>query len=125
MLSRSTSVREDVGQVQVCAVLLNVIRLETQLNVTLTTIDGTAIAGSDYVSRSLDTFFPAGSRRDSQHCINIPIIDDSVAELREEFTVILTATLSLFSQPVRNNDSTIVILDNEGWQHHRYIIIML
>lgn len=124
MLSRSTTVREDDGQVQVCAVLSDVVRLETQLNLTLTTSDDTAIAGSDYVSRSLDAFFPAGSRRDSQHCINIPIIDDSVAESREKFTVILTVTPSLFSRPPRNTDSVITITDDEGWQHHRIIIML-
>lgn len=117
MLSRSTTVRENDGQVQVCAVLLDVVSLETQLNVTLTTgtHDDTAIAGSDYVSTSLDAFFPAGSQRDSQHCINIPIIDDSVAEFREEFTVIITVTPSLFSRPPRRPDSIVTIIDDEGW----------
>lgn len=103
--------------VQVCAILSNVyLALENQINVTLATSDGSATAGSDFVSTSLDTFFPVGSENDTQVCLklNVTITDDTFTLENKEFFVTLAVTSSSdFVFPV-NNVTTITVVDNEG-----------
>ncbi len=67
----------------------------------------TATAGSDYVAASVGLTFPAGSTNGDMQCLNISIIDDSVLEDNETFTVTLTTSGAGVS--LRNNIITITI----------------
>ena len=70
-----------------------------------------AIAGSDYVSVSMDVVFPVGTSNGGMQCIDVTIIDDSEMEGDETFTVTLTT-----SSPVTlgNAVTTITITDIDG-----------
>ncbi|HKU13199.1 MAG TPA: Calx-beta domain-containing protein [Steroidobacteraceae bacterium] len=56
---------------------------------TLTITPGSAVAGSDYVGTSSTVSFGAGDA--SSRIVSIPIVNDSVAELAESFSVTLSA----------------------------------
>jgi hypothetical protein len=56
---------------------------------TLTTTAGTALAGSDYVGTSSAVSFGSGDA--ASRIVSIPIVNDSVAEFAESFTVTLSA----------------------------------
>ena len=71
-----------------------------------------ADAGSDYVSRVLPLVFPDGSTDGARQCVNITVIDDSVYEPDETFTVRLTAITSRVE--TANAETTITITDDEG-----------
>ncbi|WP_168564012.1 tandem-95 repeat protein [Crateriforma spongiae] len=59
----------------------------TDLSVDYQTIDGTAVAGEDYVATSGTLVIPAGS---TSAAIDVTIVGDSLAESDESFTVELT-----------------------------------
>ncbi len=88
------------------------VRLCEELNQEVTidyeTVDGTALAGSDYTARSRTLTYPAGQqiRR-----IRVPIIDDDIDEPDEEFAVHLTgaANVTLPDQ----SEVTVTILDDD------------
>ena len=125
------SVAEEGGTVQVCATLTTPISIGAGVTVTLATSDGTgtmlkhstihfqcasfaaAIAGSDYVSVSMDVVFPAGTSNGDMQCIDVTIIDDSEMEGDETFTVALT-TSSPVVMTLGNAVTTITITDNDG-----------
>jgi hypothetical protein len=54
------------------------------------TVDGTAIAGADYVFTSGTLSFPAGSPSGSKQTVTIPILDDTLSERRETFRLELS-----------------------------------
>src|SRR5262249_19615628 len=69
--------------------------------VDVTTVDGTATAGSDYVPQTRHLYFPAGYTSSG---LTVPIISDNVMEPNETFTVVLSnpvnATLGPRTQAV-------------------------
>lgn len=82
----------------------------TPVTVTLNTSNGTALASSDFVAISNATVtIPAG-----QLCtpVNIPILDDAVAEGNETFTVTLSNPSA--NVTLGNATATVTIADNEG-----------
>lgn len=58
---------------------------------TLATADGTAHAGSDYIATTVAVHFADGDT-EPKH-VGIPIVDDAVAEDREQFTVSLSSPI--------------------------------
>ena len=122
------SVAEEGGTVQVCATLTTPISIGLDVTLTLATSDDTgtmlkhttiiisacaslsaAIAGSDYVSVSMDVVFPAGTSNGGMQCIDVPITNDGEMEGDETFTVTLSPALTL-----GNVVTTITITDNDG-----------
>jgi len=79
-----------------------------------TTSDGTAVSGSDYLATSGEVTY---ARRTTSQTIRIFIIDDSLAEGPESFTVTLSYTSRLTATSISNlgaNSSvTINIIDND------------
>ena len=71
-----------------------------------------AIAGSDYVSVSMDVVFPAGTSNGDMQCIAVTIIDDREMEGDETFTVTLATSSSAVT--LGNAVTTITITDNDG-----------
>ena len=123
------SVGEEGGTVQVCATLTTPVSIGA-VTVTLTTSDDTgtmlkhstvrsqceslsaAIAGSDYVSVSMDVVFPASTSNGDMQCIDVTIMDDSEMEGDETFTVALTTSSPVVT--LGNAVTTITITDNDG-----------
>jgi len=97
------------------AIALNVVRGADNGNVasvSVSTADGSAIAGADYTSVSRTLTFAAG---ESSQVLEIPIVDDSEMENDETFTVVLTnpsttATVGLPAQieiTIKGNDNDV------------------
>ena len=84
-------VPENVGSVEVCAVLDAPSGRDTK--VVVATADGTAIAGEDYTGGSIELSFEAGQ---TEQCVDILVTDDTDTEDAETFTV----TLSLPADPL-------------------------
>ena len=115
---------------EVCATLATPVSIGVAVTVTLTTSDDTgtmlkhstihsqcttlsaAIAGSDYVSVSMDVVFPAGTSNGGVQCIDVTIMDDSEMEGDETFTVTLTTSSPAVT--LGNAVTTITITDNDG-----------
>ena len=103
------SIGEDQNTVQVCARIREG-SLEREVEVTLLTQDGSAVAPDDYASVSVELTFD--SSRDSQ-CVNISIENDNTLEGMEDFKVSLDSgneeRVSL--SPER---ATVSIIDDDG-----------
>ena len=125
------SVAEDEGTVQVCATLITPFVTEFDITVTLATSNGTgmcvqqltlpcvnnvvpAINGYDYLGVSMDLVFTAGTSNGTMQCINVAIIDDSLVESNETFTVTLTTSNSVVE--LGENLTTITITDTDSMQ---------
>jgi hypothetical protein len=65
-------------------------RLDTTVGVTLTTLNSTAIAGSDYTAVSTTVVF-SGAYGMPTRTVSIPIVDDAIGEHRESLLVMLSA----------------------------------
>ena len=70
-----------------------------------------SVAGSDYVSISMDVTFDSGS---TMATVNVTIIDDFVIEFAEAFTATVSTTDTTVN--IINDTATITILDNDGRQ---------
>ena len=70
------------------------------------------MAGHDFVGISLEMYFPAGSIRGDEQCVNINITDDDEFEKQENFTVTLNVEMQSFETLFIISDN-----DNEGKQH--------
>ena len=80
---------------------------------------GSAEDGFDYTAVSSPLTFPATTSSDDvMQCINVSITDDSVFEESETFTVAVTTTSPRVT--LGNNDTTVIITDNEG--QYNYVV---
>ncbi|MEP6955999.1 MAG: Calx-beta domain-containing protein [Chthoniobacterales bacterium] len=75
----------------------------------LATSDGTALAGSDYIAKSVNKIIPAGA---ATATFKVKIIDDHAPEPTERFTVTLTGSPSAELGP--QNTATVTIIDKDG-----------
>ncbi|RYX78251.1 tandem-95 repeat protein, partial [bacterium] len=104
------SVPESVGSVTL-SVTLN-IAVQNSFTVDYKTIDGTALAGSDYEAKSGTLLFPANSPAGTVLTVLIPITDDNLIENSEAFTVALSnvqgADVAIGTSP-----ATVTIADND------------
>jgi hypothetical protein len=82
-----------------------------------------AIAGSDYVSVSMDVVFPTGASNGATQCVSITITHDSAVEGDETFTVSLT-TSSLLATP-GNAMATITIIGTKLFPTCYYLYYLL
>jgi len=72
---------------------------------------------SDFLPVNTNLVFTAGSSDGDSLCFNVVIIDNSIAELDESFTLILSSlTPSVFSVAGNGGQATVTISDNEGMQ---------
>ncbi len=82
--------------------------LSGSVTVTLTTSNGTALSGSDYLTTQIDVTFAAGQ---SNATVLIPIVDNFSGELTERFHVFLSAPVgALLGSP---ETATVTIFDND------------
>ena len=86
---RDTVVDEKAGTVSFIVSLGRALGEASNSTVTVdyTTVDGTATAGSDYVAQSGSLSFAPG---ETVKTVVVPLIDDSIAELRETFSLQLS-----------------------------------
>ncbi|MBL3563837.1 cadherin domain-containing protein [Rhodovulum sulfidophilum] len=80
----------------------------SDLSFTYTTVDGTAVAGDDYLARSGTISFTEGQTRTA---VNVPIIGDAIVEFDETFTLDVTPTSALASGEA-GTDGVGTIVDN-------------
>lgn len=72
---------------------------------------------SDFLPVNTNLVFTAGSSDGDSLCFNVVIIDNSIAELDESFTLTLSSlTPSILSVAGDGGQATVTIIDNEGMQ---------
>lgn len=100
------SVHEAVGTVNMQVFLDYASNTDTTIIVSTT--DGTAISPDDYIATNVTVTIPQGSLSTT---VAIPIIDDSIAETTEDFTVSATVTSGNTSNTTAQG--TVAIYDND------------
>ena len=81
---------------------------EGEVAVNFTTVDGTAQAGSDYVSTSGTLVFAPG---ETSKTITVPLLNDSIVENNETFQIALTDPSNSFG--LGSSTATVTIRDND------------
>ena len=76
----------------------------------------TAVAGSDYTPVSMPLEFPAGSSHGDTQCIDVVILDNSILEDNETFTVMLDVITSHVMEGT--SLTTVTIHDNDSEYMH-------
>ena len=69
------------------------------------------IASADYTSKSVDLMFGPSSRK---QCVLIPVLNDTVPEVPEHFSVVLSMTTPLAGVVLTPDNATVVINDDDG-----------
>ena len=69
------------------------------------------IASVDYTSNSVDLMFEPSSRK---QCALIPVLNDTVPEVPEHFSVMLFMRTPLAGVILSPDDATVVINDDDG-----------
>ena len=69
------------------------------------------IASADYTSKSVDLIFGPSSRK---QCVLISVTNDTVPEVPEHFSVVLSMTTPLAGVILTPDSATVVITDNDG-----------
>ena len=111
----SVSVNEADGTATVMVTLNGSVQGGATVN--FTTVDGTAVAGSDYTSTSGTLTFTAGNDGDMLP-ITVPILNDDIVELTEAFTIQLSGGNAV-DPNIDDNDvtatavGTVTILDDD------------
>ena len=131
------TVNEGAGEVEVCVSLLHDAALQTGQSVALErirTVDGTAAAAADYTAVDAGTeTIAALDSETSRRCLQVPILDDALAEAAETFTLRIEDVearpdggVSARIDPI---PVTVTVLDNDivpaggiGWEHKTYSV---
>ena len=133
------SVSEGDGTVEVCATLSAVagVTTDTPISITLSTLNGkeltkpslfyfivclstgTAKYGEDFEQLDSPFDFPINSTGGAEHCVNVVILEDTLFEGDETFTVYLVVDTPGVMGGVLNTVTTIT--DNEGIDNCPYI----
>ena len=109
-ISAPATVSEGDASVTFTVTLNNAV--QDSFNLSVSTADGSAISGNDYVAKTQILTFPAGSAAGATQTFTVNISEDNIAELSETFT----ATLSGISGGVviiANGTATATIVDND------------
>jgi len=88
--------------------------IQDALTVAYSTADGSAVAGIDYTAANASVTFPAGSVSGDTQLINIEILDESIIEPTEIFTVILGEITFNGSATLDVDTGIGTILDDDG-----------
>ena len=98
--------------VNICAVLMGVIAREVR--VYITTSEGTALNGSDYINilEEERVFQPSTASDNLGVCWNITLQDDDVLEANEAFSVTLTTNDTNIS--LSGGTATVIVVDDDS-----------
>ena len=77
-----------------------------------------SIASADYVSSTVDLIFGPSSRK---QCAMIPVLNDTVPEVPEHFSVVLSMTTPLAGVILTPDNATVVISDDDGECSDRWL----
>ena len=69
------------------------------------------IASADYTSKSIDLMFGPSIRK---QCVRIPVLNDTIPEVSEHFSVVLSMTTLLAGVILTPDNATVVINDDDG-----------
>jgi len=69
------------------------------------------IASADYTSKSIDLIFGSSNNK---RCVVIPVLNDTVPEVPEHFSVMLFMKTSLAGVVLTPDNATVVINDDDG-----------
>ena len=69
------------------------------------------IASGDYVSSTVDLIFGPSNRR---QCVLIPLLNDTVPEVPEHFSVALSMTAPQAGVILTPDNATVIISDDDG-----------
>ena len=69
------------------------------------------LASADYTSKSIDLMFGPSSRK---QCVLIQVLNDTVPEAPEHFSVVLSMTTPLAGVILTPDNATVVINDDDG-----------
>ena len=69
------------------------------------------IASADYTSKSVDLMFGSSNNK---WCVVIPVLNDTVPEVPEHFSVMLSMTNPLAGVVLTPDNATVVINDDDG-----------
>jgi gliding motility-associated-like protein len=103
------TVEESAGIVVFTVVLTG--NIQDMLTVQYTTNDGSALQPVDYLTSFGTVIFPAGSLSGDTQLISVSIVDDSISEPSETFTVDLTNLESTGNVNILDNQGVGTILD--------------
>ncbi|WP_411032413.1 Calx-beta domain-containing protein, partial [Spongiimicrobium sp. 3-5] len=106
------SIDEDAGTINLQVTLSGAV--EESFTVDFATADGTALAGSDYVSDSGQVTFPPNSTDGSTQNIALTITDDNFIEPTEDFVVNLSNINATGAITIADSQGTVTITDNDG-----------
>ncbi len=89
--------------------------VQNAFTVNYSTANGSALAGTDYTATTGSVTFPAGSLSGATQTINIPVINDNIAELAETFTLTLNSigAGSTVTIPAAGATGTATITDDD------------
>lgn len=87
--------------------------LEREVTIQLTTIEGTAMNGSDYIEvvKEERVFQPTSQTDNLEECWDIVLVDDNILEENETFSV--TLTINDTSVDFNGSTAEVVITDND------------
>ncbi|MCX2576362.1 Calx-beta domain-containing protein, partial [Pedobacter sandarakinus] len=90
--------------------------VQDAFTVNFNTTNGTALSPSDYTATSSSVTFPAGSLNGATQSFSIPVINDNIAELTEQFTVTLVSVSngSVVTIPAAGATGTATITDDDA-----------
>ncbi|WP_167335410.1 Calx-beta domain-containing protein [Pedobacter kyungheensis] len=90
--------------------------VQNSFNINYATANGSALAGTDYTTTTGSVTFPAGSLSGATQTINIPLINDNIAELAETFTLTLNSISggSTVTIPAAGATGTATITDDDA-----------
>ena len=103
------TVNEDAGEVEVTVTMSE--PLNSPVNVTLRTTDGTARSGQDYVGESKTVTFPANT---TSQTTTVTIVDDHLAEAADEHFFVQLESSSGSSLEVNEAPAKVTIVDNDA-----------
>ena len=69
------------------------------------------IASADYTSKSVDLIFGSSNKK---RCVVIPVLNDTVPEVPEHFSVVVSMTTPLAGVILTPDSATVVINDDDG-----------
>ena len=82
-------------------------------------MDNTAEEGDDYMSVVFTVSFSAGQKTAT---FVVPTIDDNIAELTENFKIVIVSTSNSRAVPGAPDTASVDIIDNDGMSEHSAIL---
>ncbi|MCZ4222600.1 Calx-beta domain-containing protein [Pedobacter rhodius] len=110
-ISAASTINEGAGTITFTVTLDNAV--QNSFTVDYATVNGTAVAGSDYTATSGTLTFAAGSAAGTSKTFTVPIVNDNIAEPNETFSANLS-NITGSVVVISNASATTTIADNDA-----------